>query len=588
MSKSDRPLESNGDTEQEGNSDFLVTINPDTRAWEKMDRYAEYHGEHRCPIYADYDEHNYREVLNDYERYMITYDSLASNWPDHYRKIQQSIDEAMGLKRGKKISEAEEKTLRSTGIIALFGCGYNPTRELSPKMLQALKDKMIDVVLVDFSKYALKTAINFLNSQNIQPKAAYQMDLSGGAATYLRTFITEHKRHLGGNLNGKLEVFLDEVIKEAEALMQNYKYRDERIPGNSNRYLMHEGDRPGLAVSTMVAAATFLTVYEGLQKIVSAYSEYLSPAERESHMRKIQEMHARYNAFVMGMNSAKMANLCRDKGRVLIITDVNKISYELPEETNGNVDEEIRKKQAETVARIRASVEDRLLGNPPEESDLLPLIKKEIRMSRIGALAEPLEDIVRDPFMTRKMVMAAIDEFRSNQGWMWWDDPRHGHEVRTVAYEVAKNKKIPLIGILSNLPREIESSEDPERAAMFVRTQIKEQIRALPLYSKSAADLQETLTRLANLKLPDIEDFSDELMESHKGYVCKAGRELLSLVSWDTLATSWKEVHTYLIKERNWKNDDITRGHIKAGMHWLKKFVAALKAAEEKDTEDDS
>ncbi|MBU0668078.1 hypothetical protein KJ951_00335 [Patescibacteria group bacterium] len=547
--------------------DASVGIKGEARSIEQEICRKTYRG---VPIFDDLNAHRYREVLESYESYMLAYESMAAMWKDHYANVQRAIDLAIGLspsrsgKSSYKITPHEREKLQEIGRIAVFGCGFNPTRELSPKMIQALADGLVELILVDFSRKSLRSSINFFLAIGIKPKAAYQMDLTMGTAAYINSYATNLKREMDEAPGGcDLNIFIDLIDNEVDSIIEAYE-KGRNIPGFFNNYPMNEDDRPGLAVSTMVTAATFLTIYDYLLKIVkkSEMADVL--------IEKLRAIHAKFNAFVLRLNATKIAELSKDNSNVLIITDVNKVNLPSAQITN-----DVKPADAES---IRNAINALVNGSATATDSLLAeFVDNEIRMSRDGRTCESLEEIVRSVAAIRDATFVTLGPGKHNpaspRNWMWWDDPGnesddpgHGHEVHVVNYRLDKGVKRTIIGLFKNLPADIIASGDPVAAAHFIKDELTEN-----------NDSEACLRWLVELNIP-LEDVPpDDMLDRHRPYMNKGAYQIIDQVPREDIERGWEQALAYLQKEYDWQNDGITRGHIKTGMDWLRRFVKELR-----------
>ena len=532
-------------------------------------------------IFEDFNEHKYRDVLQNYDAYMHTYDSLASMWKEHYANVQQSVDLALGLspdesgKDGVELTIDEREKIRQVGCIALFGCGFNPTRELSPKVIKALADGLAELILVDFSRNSLRSSINFFLAIGIKPKAAYQMDLTMGAAAHMNTYaINLWKEMDEAHEAGHLKVYIDLITNEVDAIIDAYE-RGESIPGFFENFPIEEDDRPGLAVSSMVTAATFLTIHDYLLKAVKK-SKGIDVADKNPLISDLRETHAKFNAFILRLNAAKMVELSKDNANILIVTDVNKVNLI----QGSNPGQDNPHPVEETLESVKSAIDASVRRNEPLRQDLLRYTDNEARMSRDGNNEEPLEDIIGSVAAIRDLTFEALGSEKTRQ-WMWWDDPGngyddygHGHKVRAIKYKYDKGRKRTIIGLLQNLPDEVIANGDPVTAARIVKKELDERIAKEQTHRGFAN--QSSLQWLEELEIPRA-DIPQGMMEMHCPHMCGGAAEIIDNVPGKIIEQGWEQVFEYLQKEYNWQQDNVTRGHVITGMEWLRRFIEALR-----------
>jgi hypothetical protein len=541
------------------------------------------------PLFYDYHEDDYRAVLTSYEAYMLEYEALASGWQDHYDNVQGSVDLALGLsprddKNGtNEITPEEREKLKQIGCIALFGCGFNPTRELSPKLKKALHEGMIDLILVDFSRSSLRSSINFFLGLGIKPKAAYQTDLTNGAAANINTFLDRDKKWLEISREGfNLETYITRIDVEVNALIGAFE-TGERTTGFLDSYPMNEEDRPGLAVSTMVTAATFLTIYGQILNIIRK-AEKDTGKEKPELIAKLRAIHARFNAFVLRLNATKMAELCKDKANVLIITDVNKVN--LPDTGSSDQKDRCAEENPEAMTeRIMDAIKALVSGVGIADPELVKKVGNEARMSRKGGEEESLREIIGSVNSLGYMDFETLGEKEPRQ-WMWWDDPGneidgpgHGHKVQAINFKLDKRRWMMIINLLQNLPGEVIANGDPMTAARTIKSELSGGAENGQGTQDDISSRQACLEWLKKLAIPKV-DVPTDMTERHRPFMHKGALEILHKVYPNIIRQGWEPVLAYLQKEHQWLEDERTRGHVITGMDWLRRFVEELREEE--------
>lgn len=532
-----------------------------------------HHG--NVPVYCEYKEHIFRRLLRDYEGYMLNYESAARRpkWKEHYKRIQETIDSLLGLDSAKnttQLTKEEIKTLKSLGHFALFGCGFNVTRELSPRLKKALRETKIQIVLVDFSKKALKSSIDFLAEEGITPAAAYQMDLTMGAASVLNTFRNELRSFKYNDSLGSIEEYksyLEDISRKLDTMIKQFE-SEKKFRDMFDDYQMREDHRPTAVVSTMVTTATFLTIFDELVKQFAPYPELHEDLER---------LHAKYNAFIVRLNAAKLTNLCKGNGKVCMIMDVNKICIDVDPTIKRGDEREI------IIEEIRDSL-DAVLESGDQNVALSKegaSTREELRISRDGANTEPLEQLLNDVGVAGQQTSKKIEDVHILGRWHWWDEndfgQEHGHRVEAVAFSV-NNMKTEIRELLDQLPDYIKEEGDPEKAAMEFKALLNAAVsRENQNHNSSYGRIIDFLNEV---EVPEIscEDLPEEMLERRRPYVFKAGYELINLAHSKIWESKWEKVLEYLIKERKWSDDGYTQEHVKTGLDWLRKFLSALKS----------
>lgn len=518
-------------------------------------------------IYGDTEEFKYKNVLKEYEEFMLMYESMASEWEKHYRRIQKSIDNALGIKKYMS-DDLVRETLSKVGCITLFGCGYNPTRELSNKLKNALRKGYVRLVLVDFSKKALRSATDFLLNSGIKPGAAYQMDLTSGVVGTIDSYMRRLYSEAGGKLprgTNRLQMYVDLVEQNVDRIIERYK-NEGVVPGNFKGYLVRDCDKAGLAVSPMMAAATFLTVYYKLINIIVENTD--DDEERENLLEQVKNIHSKFNAFVVQLVSGQMLEFCKDEGSALIMAEINKVDLGLDIDQHSEVlDEKLWLEQAELAAEVRDAVE---YGTEDEETGkLLESVRTEVRISRQGLSPELMEDVVRStPSIDNRYEVIT----EPGEEWWWWDEPlSHGHIVRKVQFKKEKKGRFNALDLLMLLPEEIQVSADPKLIAENITGES----------SEGDNDINDTgLSWLKGLNLSDAPP-QDESLEGHRPYALLAATELIKFVPEDILIQGWRVSLEYLQRDlepasKRWLVDNRTKRHVQVGYSFLVELVTAL------------
>jgi hypothetical protein len=529
------------------------------------------------PIYGDPREGRYRDVLTKYEQYMIKYESRATRWQKHLSNIKRTIAAAIGLSQDQdEFTEEEREKLREIGIIAIFGSGGNPTRGLPDKLLTALQSELVKIILIDFSKHALESAINNFSNIGITPLAAYQMDLSMGTTAHINNYAMDLKEKMDNSPDGgDVHTYIRLIENEIESIIEAYE-TGKPIPGFFNNYPIIEEHRPGLAISEMVTAATFLPIYEYLLQVIRL-AEKADSVKKNELIARLNKIHAKFNAFILRLNSAKMVEMCTDNANVLILTDVNKVSPTPRDELQS------------TAEDIKAAIDVLVSGKGDGDPVLAGCADYEVRMSRNGCSEDPLKSIIGSVAAIRDLTFETLgqDEQDKDHQWMWWDERAHGHRVEVVKFKMDRGRKKTIVGLLQNLPHQIAESGDPVTAARMIMEKLQQQIESEePEHGFTGRSCLQWLRELQLHPLP----IPEEILGSNRKYMHKGAREILENVPREIIEQGFQEVLVHLQKHHNWVDDagGITRRHIATGLDWLRRFSEALREEQNNQPEPDS
>lgn len=395
------------------------------------------------PIQEDYFNWYYRDLLNDYDGYMLYYESMAGCWENHYHNVQKSIDRALGLGEGGDLTAEEREKLKKVGCLAIFGSGCNPARELSPKLIQALAERDLELVLSDFSSRALTGAVNRLSQIGIEPKAAYQIDLTMGISGHLHEDVERFSQGVDYFANpGKIDVFFSRLENQMDSLLKIHEEGGKMPDFVFDHYSIKEKESIGLAVSTMLAAATFLTVYGKLFDLINKNFGHLDSSQRFS--QRLKQLHAKYNAFILKFSSTNISELCGDNADVLVVSDVNKVSLPSPDRL-GLKNVRPNNQLKVIYEKIRAAVDAVVsMSDDATESDLISTVDFETRIGSDGSTEESVEKVLSSMTAMKGRIFTPVLSGNPMQ-WVWWDELMisednygHGHKVQTSHFKLKK------------------------------------------------------------------------------------------------------------------------------------------------------
>ncbi len=522
----------------------------------------------RVLVYADAHEDQYRQVLDQYETFMAQYESNAGNWKEHYDNIQHALDKSMGI-RANMTDEELKEVLSRVGCITIFGCGYNPTRELSRKLMKGLRKGYARLVLVDFSQKALRSAIDFLDQSGIKPGAAYQMDLTLGSVGSIDSYFNQLSKSSNVSTRideTKLRLYLDLVNELIDSLMVQLK-ANGLVAGAFRGYIMKDEDKPGMAVSTMVAAATFMTIYGKLLNLIER--NVVDPEIVSELKQEATRIHSKFNACVVQMITAQMLNFCKDEGSAVIVTEVDKINLGLGTDQHAHdvENEEVRKLE-EQAALVRKAVQDD--GRTPELKKHLDTVTTDPKISQTGDKVD-FEQVVKDTPLFDKRFQVALGRKRK---WLWWDEPmEHGHTVMQLAFRAARIPNQDVIDLIKYVDKQTGESADAKK--------ILDKIMEAPAQNPGKDHVLNNpgIKWLRSLELIDFELTED--MVGHMPFACESMHQLINLVPAEYLSLGWEASLAYLSEKEDWLTDACTERHLKVGYKLLIELIRAINEFEE-------
>lgn len=522
----------------------------------------------RVLVYADAHADQYRQVLEQYETFMAEYESNAGHWKEHYDNMQHALDKSMGI-RANMTDEELKEVLSRVGCITIFGCGYNPTRELSKKLMKGLRKGYARLVLVDFSQKALRSAIDFLDQVGIKPGAAYQMDLTLGSVASVDSYfnqLSKSSKAGAGIDETKLRLYLDLINELIDSLMVQLKVNG-LVAGAFRGYIMKDEDKPGMAVSTMVAAATFMTIYGKLINLIER--NVVDPEIVSELKREATRIHSKFNACVVQMITAQMLNFCKDEGSAVIVTEVDKINLGLGTDPHAHdvENEEIRKLE-EQAALVRKAVQDN--GKTPELQQHLDTVTINPKISQTGDKVD-FEQVVKDTPLFDKKFQVVLGPKRQ---WLWWDEPMdHGHTVVQLAFRAARIPNQDVLELIKYVDKNTSESADAKK--------ILDKILKAPAQNAEKGGVMNNpgIKWLRSLKLIDFELTPD--MIGHLPFACESMYQLLNLVPAEYLSQGWEAALAYLCEKEDWLNDACTERHLKVGYKLLIELIRAINEFEE-------
>ncbi len=248
---------------------------------------------------------SYKKISAAYEKYLLDIyqkNYLQNNcWHEHYAKIHDQINLLIG---------GSDDYLKDK-VIAIVGCGPEPgERDFSPRLLNLLrKGQLKKVVLIDFSKTILVSAINNLIRKGVDPSRikAYQVDLTKGLSSYFTCTMLDS----GHN---DYAITLEKMHRDLET----------KSVEPINPTLIEEDDRFDFFISSMFATATLVPVINKcMKKLVN--DEDLDEENRLKLIDSCRDFHRRYNSKIVELSTRKIISLGKENQRGLIIADTEKI-----------------------------------------------------------------------------------------------------------------------------------------------------------------------------------------------------------------------------------------------------------------------
>ncbi len=491
------------------------------------------------PIFLDVERGRYKEVVEAYNRFMAIYVGKSEEWGEHYKRQAKALENALGIYKSTPANKVDK--ILDKECIVIFGCGYND-KGVSKKVKESLAKGHGKLVLVDFSRMALGSAIEKYGVEGVEVTAAYQMSISRARESTLNGYIEGTSKE---NMEAYIRFFGKEVDKLAKELVGK-----GTTPGTYKISEMLEEHRPTIAVSAMVGAATFLTVYDKIKEVVE--KEAKNSEQRESLITELNRIHAQFNAFVMQLHITQMLGLCKWRRgkdgkkikKLLFITDTNKRKIILKEQEGGR---KVGKKELEgDVKKIKEGKEDEL--------EIIKFDSPEVRISRDGEKIEDIEDIIRQ-------IPGLDDALTEDRGkWVWLDalyeqNDRHGHD--TMAIEIVKEQRF-VERVKAVLPQIVCCALGLKGGkADFSATRIPEQ-----------SYFDEAVCWLAMLELSSDDISAGDINPSQDAK--NAAEQILLLVGGkkEYLEKGWKSCLHYLVDKKNWSLGD-SEDFVKAGYFFL-------------------